>query len=389
MKILHTSDWHLGHSLYGFDRTEEQEAMLRQMVDIVKQHKPDVFLLSGDVFHTSQPSSAVQTSLSKALVDLHQANPDMVIVMTAGNHDSGSKHEIFRIPWLALNVYAIGQLNKEQPEEHIIEVPGKGYVVAVPYVNERNLPDDFYPALLDKVKERNTAGLPVVLSAHTTVKGCEFTGHSQATDLTVGGIDAIDIARLGDGYDYMALGHIHRPQFLHGSEHRARYCGSPLAVSFDECYAHSVSLVEIDRHGDTPTVETIEIDNSRPLVSLPTNGFASWDEAKRLLEQFPDDNPAYIRLNVEVDDFLPPAAQSEASQIADKKSGRFCHINAKRKVTGHSTDDTTLTVQSLQEASPLEIAQLFAKDKGFPFSEELQSLFKKVIDEVAEDNRNA
>ena len=107
MKILHTSDWHLGHILYNYDRTEEQLSMLDQMVSIVEEQKPDVFLLCGDVYHTSQPSAAIQTMLSEALVRIHDANPGMTIVMTAGNHDSGSKHEIFRKPWLALKVHAI------------------------------------------------------------------------------------------------------------------------------------------------------------------------------------------------------------------------------------------------------------------------------------------
>ena len=160
MKILHTSDWHLGHTLYNYDRTEEQMAMLEQMAEIVENHKPDLFLLCGDVYHTSQPSAAVQTMLTDGLVRIHNAYPEMTIVMTAGNHDSGTKHEIFKTPWRALGVYAIGQLEKENPDEHIIEIPGKGYVVAIPYANERTIPDGFFQQLLDRVNERNTEGLP-------------------------------------------------------------------------------------------------------------------------------------------------------------------------------------------------------------------------------------
>ena len=151
MKILHTSDWHLGHTLYNYDRAEEQLVMLLQMVQIVKEQQPDVFLLCGDVYHTPQPSAAVQTMLTEALVEAHEARPEMVIVMTAGNHDSGTKHEIFRTPWKALNVYAIGQIEKDKPDEHIIEVPGKGLVVAIPYCNERNMPEGFIQSLLDEV----------------------------------------------------------------------------------------------------------------------------------------------------------------------------------------------------------------------------------------------
>lgn len=161
MKILHTSDWHLGHTLYNFDRTEEQRAMLQQMIQLVKVERPDVFLLCGDVYHTSQPSAAVQTLFTNALVKIHEAHPEMSIIITAGNHDSGTKHEIFRTPWRALNVYAIGSIDKDRPDEHIIEIPGKGYIVAIPYVHERNIPAGFFQRLLDEVNDRNTAGLPV------------------------------------------------------------------------------------------------------------------------------------------------------------------------------------------------------------------------------------
>ena len=387
MKILHTSDWHLGHVLYGYDRTDEQQAMLDQMVSIVAEQKPDVFLLCGDVYHTSQPSAAVQTMLTDGMVSIHNAHPQMKIVMTAGNHDSGTKHEIFRTPWRALGVYAIGQLEKENMDEHIIEVPEKGYVIAVPYANERNIPDGFFQQLLDRVAERNTEGLPVVLTAHTTVKGCDFTGHDHASEYSVGGIDSFELEQMGDGYDYLALGHIHHEQFVHTGKHNVRYCGTPLAVSFDENFPHSVSMVEIERHGDTPTIEKIEIENPRPLVTLPTEGAASWEEAKELLEKFPDDIPAYLRLNVEIDDFLPVEANEEAASLAKRKQCRFCYINAKRKMDRQS-EVKVLTVQEFQEENPVEIAKRYAEYSGICFDEELESMFKEAMAMVADDSRN-
>ena len=147
MKVLHTSDWHLGHTLYNYDRTEEQMVMLLQMVNIVREQKPDVFLLCGDVYHTPQPSAAVQTMFTNALMEIRDANPDMTIVITAGNHDSGTRHDIFRTPWKALKVFTIGCVDANQKEDMIIEVPGKGYVIAVPYVNERNMPKGLFQDL--------------------------------------------------------------------------------------------------------------------------------------------------------------------------------------------------------------------------------------------------
>ena len=386
MKILHTSDWHLGHVLYNFDRTEEQEAMLLKMADIVREEKPDVFLVSGDVYHTSQPSAAVQTMFANAIVRIHDANPKMPIIITAGNHDSSSKHEIFRIPWEALHVYTIGSIPAEQRDDLIIEIPDKGFVIAVPYVNERNLPKGLYQELLDDVAERNTQGLPVIMTAHTTVRGCDFTGNDTTTEYTVGGIDYYDLNELGSGYDYMALGHIHRAQFVHGSNHRARYSGTPIPISFDEQYSHSVSIVEINEHGDQPKVREIEIQTQRPLVTLPAKGTATWEEAKTLLADFPDDVEAYIRLNVEVENFLPAEANNEAHMLTKNKKCKFCLINVKRKESSQS-DIKTMTVQEFQAEHPIDIAKRYAKDKGIDFTEDMEAMFKEVLEDINQENQ--
>lgn len=385
MKILHTSDWHIGHSLYNYDRTEEHRSMLMQMVDIVRTEQPDLFILAGDVYHTSQPSAAVQTMLAEAIVALHDACPTMSIVMTAGNHDSCSKHEIFRTPWRALGVYAVGQLNKDNPEEHIIAIPGKGFVVAVPYTHERNIPDGFYQQLLDMTAARNGEGLPVVMTAHTTVKGCNFAGHEHATDYTVGGIDSMTLDQLGQGYDYLALGHIHRAQDLN-SDRRARYCGTPIPVSFDEDYRHSVTLVDISKHGEKPVVSTVEIDNPRPLQTLPKDGTASWEDAQELLQHFPADVPAYIRLNVEIDDYLPADAKEVAVSMTQGKQCRFCLINAIRKNVSQ-TAVKVMTVQEFQAEQPIEIAKRYASDTGVEFDEQMQEMFNQVMELMEADLR--
>ena len=388
MKILHTSDWHLGHTLYNYDRTEEQQAMLEQMVSIVEEQKPDVFLLCGDVYHTPQPSAAIQTMLSDGLVKIHEANPQMTIVMTAGNHDSGTKHEIFQTPWKALKVYAIGQLEREDLDEHIIEVPGKGWIVAVPYANERNIPEGFFQQLLDRVAEKNIETLPIVMTAHTTMKGCDFTGHDHATEYTVGGIDSLELDEMGEGYDYLALGHIHHEQFVHSGKHNVRYSGTPLPVSFDEIFTHSISIVEVDKHGEMPAVKEIEIQNPHPMVTLLTDGLATWEEAKGLLSKFPDDIPAYIRLNVEIEDFLPVEANAEAANLTEGKQCRFCCINAKRKAASQN-DVKDLTVQEFQEEKPIEIAKRYAEYEGISFDEEMQTMFNEVMDMVADESRNS
>ena len=381
MKILHTSDWHLGHSLYNYDRTEEQSSMLNQIVEIATQEQPDLFLVSGDVYHTSQPSAAVQKMFADTMVKLYKACPEMEIVVTSGNHDSASKHEIFQTPWLALNVHVIGTIDREYMDGHIIEIPNKGYVIAVPYCYERNIPEGFFQTLLDEVAHRNTQNLPVVLSAHTTVKGCDFTGHESASEYTVGGIDSYTVEQLGTGYDYLALGHIHHAQYIHTGKHNVRYSGTPIAVSFDEDYPHTISIVTIERHETTPNVKEVEITNPRPLITLPKEGTATWDEAKQMLKDFPADNPSYVRLKVEVDDFLPSGANAEAAALVAGKACRFCLINALRKNEAKKTV-STISVAEFQRMNPIEIVDRYLKSQDIPFTEELQKLFKEAASKI-------
>ena len=386
MKILHTSDWHLGHTLYNYDRTEEQMVMLLQMVNIVREQKPDVFLLCGDVYHTPQPSAAVQTMFTNALMEIHDTNPDMTIVITAGNHDSGTKHDIFRTPWKALKVYTVGSVDANQKEDLIIEVPGKGYVIAVPYANERNMPKGLFQELLDIANEKNVDNLPVVMMAHTTIRGCDFSGHENGTEYAVGGIDSYDLDEMGTGYDYLALGHIHHGQFIHSGKHNVRYCGTPIPVSFDENYKHSVSIVEITEHGEKPTVVEIDIDPHRPLVTLPTEGVATWEDAKELLENYPNDIEAYIRLNVEVDDFLPVEAHAEALMICEDKKCRFCVINSQR-LKKNRKEAKVMSVQEFKTEEPIGIAERYAEDLGIEFDNDLKELFNETLAALKEEER--
>ena len=386
MKILHTSDWHLGHTLYNYDRTEEQMAMLLQMVNIVKEEQPDVFLLCGDVYHTSQPSAAVQTMFTNALVQIRDANPGMTIVITAGNHDSGSKHDIFRTPWKALKVYTVGCIDASQKEELVVEVPGKGYVIAVPYVNERNMPKGLFQELIDIVGEKNAYNLPVVMMAHTTVRGCDFAGHDNASEYAVGGIDSYDLDEMGSGYDYLALGHIHHGQFIHSGKHNVRYCGSPIPVSFDEMYKHSVSIVEVAKHGEKPTIKEIEINPHRPLVTLPIEGVATWEDAKDLLKNYPNDIDAYIRLNVEVDDFLPVDANAEAQMICEEKKCKFCVINS-RRLNKNRTEARIMSVQEFKAEDPIGIAQRYAQDMEKVFDDDMRKLFYETLAAIKEEER--
>lgn len=387
MRLLHTSDWHLGHELYGNDRSEEFVAMLLQMEQLVRKFEPDVFLISGDIFDSVFPRNSVQTLFTNALVEIHKCRPDMYIIITSGNHDSASRHEIFKTPWQALNVYAMGHIDRENPAEHIVTVPGKGHVIAVPYVHEKMLPADFYNTLIGMVPDD---GLPIVLSAHTTVVGANFDGHRHIEDRgeeIVGNIRAHSIADMGTGYDYLALGHIHKAQFIHGGgHHRIRYCGSPLPVGFDEAAEHSVSIVDIARRGDEPQVQVVPICNIRPLVTLPDDGsFAPWVEVLQMLRNHEPDGNEYIRLNVLVNTTLPDDRHKLIEEAVGNKSCTVCRINPRRIDSGNTSARRTRSVREFQEEDPLVIAREYADYKGVTLSDEMIWMFKEVFNRITDN----
>jgi exonuclease SbcD len=398
MKILHTSDWHLGQVFYTYDRSCEQQYFLKQLAEIAAAEKPDVMLVSGDVYHQSSPAASVQRMYTEAILKIREACPEMAIVVIAGNHDSSSRLEIDSSLWQYVHVSVIGNIEVTDGainfDKHIIEITRKdggiaGFIAAVPHTYPHNFPagdanvrkeerqSEFFQAVLDKVKERNTDNAPVVLMAHLAVSGVETPGRDEA-----GGMEYVGLNELGEGYDYLALGHIHYPQTLKGSNGRARYSGSPVPVSFDEQYPHSVSIVEL-AVGEAPVIRAVEIDNMRPCVTLPAKAPVPFDDALKLLQDYPDDSQAYIRLNVEASDYLSPDCNERAVEAAKDKSCRYCYIKISHPDRVLNEEVIQLTIQEMQEASPLDIAKRYYRDtRNEDMDDELCLLIEEAIKSV-------
>lgn len=395
-KFIHTSDWHLGQSFYGYDRSEEQKDFLRQLAGIVRKHQPDALLVSGDIFHTAAPSSAAVAMYVDAMLDIHDAYPDMKIIVIAGNHDSASRLQSDSRLWERAGVRVLGGIARDNEgladlDRHIIPIDGKAIVAAVPFayaasfpmVNAERVGSDqrqpiYFQFLLDHIQAQNDAQLPVVLMAHLAVSDCDFTGHER------GMMECVETSTLGNGYDYAALGHIHRPQNV---SERARYSGTPIAVSFDEQCEHSVSIVEIDAHGSLPRVTTKRIDNIKPLHTIPATSPVPFEEAVELLQGFDPDEPAYIRLNVLVDHYLPNGAQECAALAVADKQCRFCEI--KKTISDQTPRQVSqMTVEEFNSKHPIEVANQFYLEKFHrEMTDQEKEMFNHVYRLVQEDER--
>lgn len=407
MKILHTSDWHLGHTLYEHDRMVEHEDFLRQLKTIADEQRPDALLVCGDIFDRVAAPVAARELYVRALLDMHDTCPDMQIIVTAGNHDGKSALETEGLIWNRLHVRVIGQVEFDDDgqvnfDRHIVEIRDaqgalQGFVAAVPHIYEYGYPQMgdamdkqdrqgiFFRTLLDKVAERNPDNLPVVLSAHLAMAGGNFAGH--AFHDSIGGIDTVKQEQLGKGgYDYLALGHIHSPQTLPDSNPVARYCGTPIAISFDETGHHGVTMVTLGK-GEPPVIEEMEIRNLKPLLTLPVKP-TLFEDALQELREFPDAESAYIRLNVLLDGPLPPNHIERILQVLDRKKGEYCcmvtSLPDREEKSEEYSDLKHVDADNMPE--PEELAELFFQKKyNVSMDADLAELLRKAI-EVAQKN---
>ncbi len=399
MKFLHTSDWHIGQRFYGYERDDEHVRFFGQLAEIMRAERPDALLVSGDVYDTVAPSAQSQRLLVHALMDLRAASPSTSIIITAGNHDSGSRLEALKRLWAEVGVNVVGSCVRDTDgvaaaEQFVVPLPGIGAVAAVPYFSSRaypavapgierdERPKAFFQAVIDKAAEA-AGDRPLVMMAHLTVAGSSAGGQG----IAIGGIEAEDIAALGRGYDYLALGHIHKPQGV-GRSGRARYCGSPFAMSFDEEYAHYVDLVEIGGRGEEPRVRHLPLEPLRGVLTIPPGG-APLDDALDALAAVDDRCTAYVRLLVDQDGLLPADADDRAAAIARGKALRLCDIKkvAKPMADAAPGAGAALEIDQIRALSPLDIAaEAFQRRTGAPMPPGLRALMADVIGDNDDDS---
>lgn len=349
MKIIHTADLHLGQVIYqNYDRVDEHEHFFAQLEHWCEEEQPDALIVSGDIFDIQQPSASTKKRFTEQFVRLHGKCPEMCIVIIAGNHDSASRIQADSAVWELANARLIGtspaaellESDGNWQDDYIIRLKS-GYIVAMPYMpGERR---ELIQSILDKVNAENTEGKPVVMTGHLAVTGLDATGH----DTEIGKIKTQDASSLGVGYDYLALGHIHKPQTIGHLEDCLkedvtyesgviRYSGSALHVSCDEAYPHTVSVVTIERHNGDVNIRQRRIEELRHFYVLPEDGgsFSSPDEAIAAIKNFATSHKSgYIRLRMEYSS-ATPANFNQSVYDALEPYGEEIRFNPKHIWTG-------------------------------------------------------
>ena len=291
MKLLHTSDWHLGRALYGRKRYEEYEAFLDWLAALIEGEDIDVLLVAGDVFDNSTPSNHAQELYYRFLCRV-AASPRRHVVVTAGNHDSPSFLNAPRELLKFLNIHVVGCASA-LPEDEVILIAGPDHeplliVCAIPYLRDRDirtaeagesLEDKerkiiegirahyrmVYDAAQEK-RDRLRKPVPIVAMGHLYTAGGQTVDGDGVRELYIGTLLHVGTDVFPDCIDYLALGHLHIPQTVGGSDF-IRYSGSPLPIGFGEA-AQEKSLVLVEFSDEAPKVANIPVPCFRTLKTL-------------------------------------------------------------------------------------------------------------------------
>jgi exonuclease SbcD len=282
MKILHTSDWHLGRTLYGRKRYEEFEAFLKWLAKTIQHERVDALLVAGDVFDTSAPSNRAQELYYRFLCAVAASSCHHVVVI-AGNHDSPSFLNAPRELLKVLNVHVVGAPAEVISDEVLVLHTEGGIpeliVCAVPYLRDRDIRvaeagetiEDKERKLIEGIRDHYAAAtaiaearrlalgvdIPIVAMGHLFAAGGQTVDGDGVRDLYVGSLAHVTAAIFPDSLNYLALGHLHVPQKV-GSSERRRYSGSPIPMGFGEAkQAKSVCMVDFD-HAE-PTVQILPV----------------------------------------------------------------------------------------------------------------------------------
>ena len=329
MKILHTSDWHLGRTLYGRKRYEEHEEFLTWLAETIQENSIDALLVAGDVFDTSAPSNRAQELYYRFLCRVAVSSCRHVVVI-AGNHDSPSFLNAPKELLKALDVHVVGS-SSELPEDEVLVLSNEQgvpelIVCAVPYLRDRDIRvaeagesvDEKERKLIDGIRthyatvgtlaeqkrKKLEVDIPIVAMGHLFTAGGQTVDGDGVRELYVGSLAHVTAGIFPTSFDYMALGHLHVPQAVNGSE-TIRYSGSPLPMGFGEAKQQkSVCRVVFDQgevHVTTTSVQLIDV----PVFQKLERVKGDWDGiSRRILELSATDSQGWLEVIYEGEEVI-------------------------------------------------------------------------------------
>jgi DNA repair protein SbcD/Mre11 len=424
MRILHTADWHLGHTLRSHARTAEHERFLAWLVATVVERQVDVLLIAGDVFDAANPPPAVWRLWFGFLGELKAKRPSVQVVVIAGNHDSAARLEAPQDLLRAFDVRVVGALRRDAAGRPLVDellVPLRSargdvaaWCVAVPFLRSSDVllggvpggdgADEagdplvagmrvLHDELFEAARARRQPGQALVAMAHGYLVGGALSELSERKVLG-GNQHALPVDLFPRDCCYVALGHLHRPQALAGLEH-VRYSGSPLPLSMPErLHAHHVVFADLDGERLAKTW-SLRVPRTVELLRLPERGELAPEDAVAAVEALED------RAGDEVDDELPflevavrlaapsPQIVERISRVAESKRVRLVRVEALAAAVASALPGAAGAdvAEPLQSLTPEDVfVRRYLRDYEAPVPEPLLVAFRELLDAVEHED---
>ena len=412
MRLLHTSDWHLGHVLHDRPRTYEHAQFLAWLLGTIGAERADALVIAGDVFDVASPSTEALDAFYGFVATARLRFPRLSIVIVGGNHDSPSRLDVTNPILDAFGVRVVGglplrangALNVERLLVPLADATGRvaAWCVAIPFLRPRDLPAveeegsadplvegvrRFYAQALDAARARRTKGQAIVATGHAYMTGTRLSELSERKILG-GNQHALPADIFPADVAYAALGHLHLAQTVGGRD-EVRYSGSPIPLSFSELdYRHQVVLVEFEGERAT-SIRAVTIPRAVELIRIPADRARPLVEVLELVRALPDlDGPPedetrpLLEIRVLRDRPEPHVRREVEAAAADKKP-RVLRIALEDGGDGRALADGPAT-PSLADLRPEDVfRRRYASLHGGAPSAELEAEFAELHDRVA------
>jgi exonuclease SbcD len=395
MRLLHTSDWHLGHTLKDVSREHEHAAFLAWLRETCTREAPDVVVVTGDVFDSATPPASAEKLWFEWLAGVRRARPGMDIVAIAGNHDSpqrlGAASSLLR----ELGVHVVGGLPRCADgalDLDRILVPvagGAGLVAAVPFLRPVDVDpscDDplaaIYGEVLEEARRRRTPDQALIALGHLYLAGADPSLVSERR-IAIGGQESASARMFPPDVDYVALGHMHRAQRV--GRDSIRYAGAPIALALDEAsYRHQVAIVDFEG-GRVREIRTVPVPQAIAIVRIA----GTLDEVLAAIGALPEQiegDRARPYLDVEVAlDRPEPRLRTRIEQALETKRPRLVQLRVATTGDGAVLAER-VHARRLAELDPRDVfLQLWARGHAEPPSAAVIGAFDRLLADVRGD----
>lgn len=402
LRILHTSDWHLGKNLEGYSRLEEQELFLDDFIKIVEENDIDLVIIAGDIYDNSNPPARAENLFYRALNKISQGGKRGILIIS-GNHDNPERlvaaNPLAReqgivmvgLPKTVVPLGIYGEIEVVDSCEGCIEIKIKNenaVIITLPYPSEKRLNEIISDNQEDELRRRDYSekvgeilqslscrfreDTINIIASHLFIRGGE--GSDSERPIELGGTLAVDISKFPKNAQYAALGHLHKPQIVKGVDYPVCYSGSPLQYSKSEInYAKCIYIVDVKPKREAK-IKTVMLNTYKPIEVWKCNGIE--DAIKKCEEN--SSREVWVYLEILTDTFL---SQEHIKAIRELKKDI---VEIKPKIISEVEDE--IAFDSFKEKSMDEIfKEFYINQRGVEPESEIMDLFLRIIQGDEED----